>query len=93
MTAFESFINAVVLVEVLKRSGRNLTQEGFIKNMESLKNFDFGGGAKFKVSFSPSNHVGLSPSSIYFSIMRNGLPSDVTGEDWKRMISGAKSGR
>ncbi len=91
-TAFESFVNAIVLVEVLNRSGKNLTQEDFIKNMESLKNFDFGGGANFKVSFSASNHVGLPLNSIYSSIMRNGKPSALSEADWKRLTTAAKAG-
>jgi len=51
----EGFIAAKVTVEGLRRAGRNLTRETFIRAMESLDAYDAGG---FKVSFAPDNHNG-----------------------------------
>ena len=51
----EGFIAAKVMVEGLKRAGRNLTRESFIKAMESLEPYDAGG---FKVTYTPDNHNG-----------------------------------
>jgi branched-chain amino acid transport system substrate-binding protein len=51
----EGFIAAKVMVEGLRRAGRNLTRDGFIKAMESMGELDVGG---FKVSYSPENHNG-----------------------------------
>ena len=51
----EGFIAAKVTVEGLRRAGRNLTRESFIRAMESMDNYDAGG---FKVSFAPDNHNG-----------------------------------
>ena len=53
--SMEGFLNAKVLVEGLKRAGRNLTRAGFVKAMESIKAEDFGG---VMVSYSPQDHTG-----------------------------------
>ena len=43
------------MVEGLRRAGKNLTRESFIRAMESLGPYDVGG---FKVSYGPNNHNG-----------------------------------
>jgi len=54
-TSLESFIAAKVMVEGLRRAGRKLEREGFIRAMESINDYDVGG---FKVSYGPNNHSG-----------------------------------
>jgi ABC-type branched-subunit amino acid transport system substrate-binding protein len=51
--SLEGFIAAKVMVEGLRRAGKNLTRESFIKAMESMADFDTGG---FKVTFGPADH-------------------------------------
>lgn len=51
----EGYIAAKVMVEGLRRAGKNLTRDSFIKAMESLDPYDTGG---FKVSYGPDNHNG-----------------------------------
>ena len=51
----EGFIAAKVMVEGLRRAGRKLDRETFIRAMESLNDYDVGG---FKVSFGPGDHNG-----------------------------------
>ena len=51
----EGYIAAKVMVEGLKRAGRKLDREGFIKAMETIRDYDAGG---FKVSYGPENHNG-----------------------------------
>jgi ABC-type branched-subunit amino acid transport system substrate-binding protein len=51
----EGFIAAKVMVEGLKRAGRKLDREDFVKAMESLNDYDAGG---FRVSYGPHNHAG-----------------------------------
>jgi branched-chain amino acid transport system substrate-binding protein len=51
----EGFIAAKVMVEGMRRAGKNLTRDSFIKAMESMGDYDAGG---FKVSYSPENHNG-----------------------------------
>ncbi len=53
--AMEGFLNAKVLVEGLKRAGRDLTREKFVKALESIKNMDFGGVV---LSFGPTDRTG-----------------------------------
>jgi ABC-type branched-subunit amino acid transport system substrate-binding protein len=54
-STMEAYLAAKVLVEGLKRAGRDLTREKLIHAMEAMQRYDAGG---FEVSFSPSNHNG-----------------------------------
>jgi len=54
-SSLEGFLVAKVTVEGLRRAGRNLTRERFMRGLESMHNVDFGG---FAVSYSPTNHNG-----------------------------------
>jgi len=54
-SGLEGFISAKVLVEGLKRSGKDLTRAGFIKAMEGIRDLDLG---EYFVSYSPTNHNG-----------------------------------
>ncbi len=51
----EGFIAAKVMVEGLRRAGRNLNRDNFIKAMESIQEYDVGG---FKVNFGPGTRSG-----------------------------------
>jgi branched-chain amino acid transport system substrate-binding protein len=53
--AMEGFLVAKVMVEGLRRAGRNLTREGFVDAMEKMHDVDLGG---FFVSYSPTSHIG-----------------------------------
>ena len=52
-SSLEGFIAAKVLVEGLRRAGKEPTREKFIAAMESMSNLEFGG---FAVRFAPDNH-------------------------------------
>src|SRR5262245_14282509 len=54
-SALEGFLVAKVMVEGLRRSGKNLTREGFVDTMEKMQDVDLGG---FFVSYSPKSHTG-----------------------------------
>lgn len=54
-SALEGFLTAKVIVEGLRRTGRNLTREGLIDTMEKMQDVDLGG---FFVTYSPKNHAG-----------------------------------
>ena len=54
-SAIEGFLVAKVFVEGLKRAGKNLTREGFIGEMEKMRDVDLGG---FFIGYSPTNHAG-----------------------------------
>ena len=53
----EGFISAKVMVEGLRRAGRKLDRESFLRAMDSMSDYDAGG---FKVSYGPDNHSGSS---------------------------------
>ena len=53
--AMEGFISAKVLVEGLRRAGRHLTREGFIKALESIHGEDLGG---VMIGYSEDDHTG-----------------------------------
>jgi branched-chain amino acid transport system substrate-binding protein len=52
-TELEGYIAARILVEGLKRAGKELTREKLISALESLSRTDIGG---FQVDYSPTNH-------------------------------------
>ena len=54
-TMLEGYISARVFVEGLKRAGRNLTRDAFIKAMEDIGTTKFG---DFPVQYGPGNHNG-----------------------------------
>ncbi len=54
-TSFEQFLGAKVLVEALRRSGKNPGRAAVVKSLESMGSFDLGG---ISVNYSPENRVG-----------------------------------
>ena len=64
----EGYINAIVLVEGLKRAGVYLTREKFIDAIETITDFDL--GIANKVSFSSTDHQGLE--RVYFTKIQGG---------------------
>ncbi|MCG8529530.1 MAG: ABC transporter substrate-binding protein [Desulfovibrionales bacterium] len=64
----EGYLNARILVEGLRRAGRNLTRESFMTALESMESFPLGGDAS--VSFSSDDHQGLD--HVYFTVLENG---------------------
>ena len=54
-TSLEGYIAAKVLVEGLRRAGRDLTRERLVAALETLVDYDAGG---FLVNYSPTDHGG-----------------------------------
>ncbi|HEX9720773.1 MAG TPA: ABC transporter substrate-binding protein [Ramlibacter sp.] len=54
---FEGFVHAKLLVEGLRRGGKNLTTASFIKGMEAAGEVRYG---RFTASYSPQSHNGSS---------------------------------
>jgi branched-chain amino acid transport system substrate-binding protein len=65
--------DVIVTVEGLKRAGRDLTREGFVKAMESIKDFS-GEGLTSPFSFGPDRHHGYNAVRL----MRAGKATDAT---------------
>lgn len=64
----EGYVNARVLVEGLRRAGRNLDRDRFISAIESIRDLDI--GIANRLSFSPLDHQGLE--QVYFTRIENG---------------------
>lgn len=54
------YIGGDVTGEGLRRAGRNLTREGFIRALETLKDYLPGDGLGFPITFTRTNHEGTS---------------------------------
>ncbi|WP_316897632.1 ABC transporter substrate-binding protein [Pseudodesulfovibrio indicus] len=64
----EGFLNAEILVEGLRRAGRDLTREGFIRAIESIKDFKLGPG--LTITYGPYDRQGLD--AIHFTKLHEG---------------------
>ncbi|MDO8305507.1 ABC transporter substrate-binding protein [Herminiimonas sp.] len=53
--AMEGYLSAKVMVEGLRRAGRNLTRDSFMRGLESMQRVDMGG---VSVSYSDKDHTG-----------------------------------
>lgn len=71
-TSLEGYIDAVVLVEALKKTGASLSRESFLKAFEGL-NLDLGG---LKASYSPASHQGFK--NIFYTVVKGGKPESIT---------------
>jgi branched-chain amino acid transport system substrate-binding protein len=80
-TNFEGFIDAMVLVEGLKRAGKDLTRTKLISAIESIHNQDIGLGPEFKLNYGPKDHRGFD--GISCTVVRHGKP--VTFTNWKEL--------
>jgi hypothetical protein len=54
---FEGFVHAKLLVEGLRRAGKNLSTESFTRALESAGEIGFG---RFVAKYSPQSHKGSS---------------------------------
>ncbi|MHC1789035.1 ABC transporter substrate-binding protein [Solidesulfovibrio sp.] len=79
VVGLEGFLNARVLVEGLRRAGRELTRERFLDAIESIDNFSV--GIASPVSFAKDRHQGLE--RVYFTRFDHGRFQIVT--DWDRI--------
>jgi ABC-type branched-subunit amino acid transport system substrate-binding protein len=76
--SFEGFVDAMVLVEGLKRSGKELTREKFIAAIESIHEMNMGLGPKLLLNYSATDHKGFD--NVYPTIVKGGQPVPLT--DW-----------
>ena len=81
LVALEGYINAKVLVEGLRRAGRNLSRARFIDAIQSIQNYSL--GIANTLSFGPTNHQGLE--RVYFTIIQDGRLVILT--DWSRLTA------
>lgn len=82
--SFEGFVDAMVMVEGLKRAGRELTREKLIEAIESIKDLDMGLGSQLKITYGPNDHKGFD--AVYYTVVRDGQAVSFT--DWKALKKG-----
>ena len=74
----EGFVDAMVMVEGLKKAGKEPTREGLIDAIESLHEVDLGLGPQLKLSYSAKNHKGFD--HVIPTVVRGGRAVPFT--DW-----------
>lgn len=80
--SLEAFVDAMVLVEGLKRAGKEPTREKLISALESIDNKDVGLGPKLLLKYSPNRHKGFD--QIYTTVVQGGKPEIV--DDWSSLL-------
>ena len=76
--SLEGFVDAMVLVEGLKRAGKDITRERFISGIESIHEMNAGLGPKLILNYSASDHKGFD--NVYPTVVKNGQAVLLT--DW-----------
>jgi branched-chain amino acid transport system substrate-binding protein len=76
--SLEGFVDAMVMVEGLKRAGKGLTREGLIHGIESIHEMDLGLGPQLKLDYSPKDHKGFD--HVIPTVVRGGRAVPFT--DW-----------
>lgn len=76
--SLEGFVDAMVLVEGLKRAGKELTREGLIHGIESIHELDMGLGPQLKLNYSARSHKGFN--EVIPTVVRGGRAVPFT--DW-----------
>jgi branched-chain amino acid transport system substrate-binding protein len=76
--SFEGFLNAKLLVEILKQMGRDPKRSDIKNVVEQIENLDIGIDAR--VSFAPGEHQGMN--KVYFTTVIKGRFIPIT--DWNR---------
>ena len=79
--SLEGFVDAMVMVEGLKRAGKDPTREKLISALETIDSKDVGLGPRLTLHYSPTRHKGFD--QIYTTVVRDGKPEIV--DDWKRL--------
>lgn len=74
--SFEGFLNAKLLVEIIRRMGPTVDRRRIRAIIESIDNYDL--GIDVAVQFGPQKHQGLD--SVYFTTVKDGI--SVTIDDW-----------
>jgi len=76
--SLEGFVDAMVLAEGLKRAGAELSREGLIHGIESIRELDLGLGPQLKLNYSSKSHKGFD--HVIPTVVRGGRAVPFT--DW-----------
>lgn len=64
----EGFLNARIMVEGLRKAGRDLTREGLVDAIESIRDYEVGPG--MTITYGPADRQGLD--QVYFTRLKDG---------------------
>jgi branched-chain amino acid transport system substrate-binding protein len=81
--SLEGFVDAMVMVEGLKKAGKEPTRESLIEGIESLHEVDMGLGPQLKLNYSAKSHKGFE--QVIPTIVRGGRAVPFT--DWSIVVS------
>ena len=81
--SLEGFVDAMVMVEGLKRAGKELTREGLIHGIESIHDLDLGLGPQLKLNYSAKSHKGFD--HVIPTVVRGGRAVPFT--DWPTVVT------
>lgn len=81
--SLEGFVDAMVLVEGLKRAGKEPTREGLIHGIESIHEEDLGLGPQLKLEYSAKSHKGFN--HVIPTVVRGGRAVPFT--DWSTVAA------
>ena len=76
--SLEGFVDAMVMVEGLKKAGKDLTREGLMRAIESLHDLDVGLGPQLRLDYSAKDHKGFD--HVIPTVVRGGKAVPFT--DW-----------
>jgi ABC-type branched-subunit amino acid transport system substrate-binding protein len=80
--SLEGFVDAMVMVEGLKKAGKEPTREGLIHAIESIHDMDMGLGPQLKLEFGPKDHKGFD--HVIPTVIRGGRAVPFT--DWSIVL-------
>jgi ABC-type branched-subunit amino acid transport system substrate-binding protein len=80
--SLEGFVDAWVMVEGLKRAGKEPTREGLIRGIESIHEPDMGLGPQIKLNYSAKSHKGFD--HVIPTVVRGGRAVPFT--DWSTVV-------
>jgi ABC-type branched-subunit amino acid transport system substrate-binding protein len=76
--SLEGFVDALVMVEGMRKAGKELTREGLIRGIESLHDWDAGLGPDLRIDYSAKDHKGFD--HVIPTVVRSGRVVPFT--DW-----------
>lgn len=79
--SLEGFVDAMVLVEGLKRAGAEPTRETLVSGLEQLADLDLGFGPQWRIGYSAADHKGFN--TVLHTVLRGGKAVPVS--DWKKL--------
>lgn len=82
LVGLEGYLATRTFIEILQKTGKDLTREGFITTAENIRNLDIGAGNT--ISFGPDNHQGSQ--TVYPTVLKNGVFQPIT--DWNILRAG-----